>query len=119
PRSKVLILDAKETFSKQGLFQAGWRQLYGDMIEWVPLSKDGKVVSVDPAEMTVTTEFGTRHRGDVVNVIPPQWAGKIARDVGLANQTGWCPVDPVTFESTIHKNVHVIGDASIAGAMPK
>jgi sulfide dehydrogenase [flavocytochrome c] flavoprotein subunit len=119
PRSKILILDAKDMFSKQGLFQDGWRAVYGDMIEWVPLSRDGKVTQVIPREMTVVTEFGTRHRGDVINVIPPQFAGKIARDAGLANNTGWCPVDPVSFESRQVPNVHVLGDASLAGAMPK
>ena len=119
PRSKILVLDAKDQFSKQGLFTAGWKAVYGDMIEWVPLSKDGKVVRAIPGEMTVVSEFGQRHKGAVVNVIPPQFAGQIARDAGLANQTGWCQVDPVTFESAVHKNIHVIGDASIAGAMPK
>jgi sulfide dehydrogenase [flavocytochrome c] flavoprotein chain len=119
PRSKILILDAKDQFSKQGLFQDGWREAYGDMIEWVPLSRDGRVTQVVPGEMTVVTEFGTRHRGDVVNVIPPQFAGKIARDAGLANDTGWCPVNPVSFESRQVPNVHVLGDASIAGGMPK
>ncbi len=119
PRSKILILDAKDKFSKQGLFQAGWKAVYGDMIEWVPLSNDGKVVRVTPEEMTVVTEFGQRHRGAVVNIIPPQFAARIARESGLADQTGWCPVDPATFESTVHSNVHVIGDAALAGAMPK
>jgi sulfide dehydrogenase [flavocytochrome c] flavoprotein subunit len=119
PRSKILVLDAKDQFSKQGLFLAGWKAVYGDMIEWVPLSKDGKVVRVMPKEMTVVSEFGQQHKANVVNVIPPQLAGKIARDSGLANQTGWCAVNPATFESTAHKDVHVIGDASIAGAMPK
>ncbi|MGQ0662860.1 MAG: FCSD flavin-binding domain-containing protein [Pseudomonadota bacterium] len=119
PRSKILVLDAKDMFSKQGLFQDGWKAVYGDMIEWVALGKDGKVTQAIPAEMTLVSEFGQRHKGAVVNVIPPQWAGAIARQAGLANQTGWCPVDPVTFESAIHKNVHVIGDASLAGAMPK
>jgi sulfide dehydrogenase [flavocytochrome c] flavoprotein subunit len=119
PRSKILVLDAKDQFSKQGLFTAGWKAVYGDMIEWVPLSKDGKVVRAIPGEMTVVSEFGQRHKGAVINVIPPQFAGQIARDAGLANQTGWCQVDPVTFESAVHKNIHVIGDASIAGAMPK
>jgi len=119
PRSKILILDAKEQFSKQGLFQDGWKAVYGEMIEWVPLSKDGRVTQVVANEMTVVTEFGQRHRAAVVNIVPPQMAGKIARDAGLANQTGWCPVDPTTFESTVHKNIHVIGDACVAGSMPK
>jgi NADPH-dependent 2,4-dienoyl-CoA reductase/sulfur reductase-like enzyme len=119
PRSKILMLDAKDQFSKQGLFQDGWKAVYGDMIEWVPLSKDGKITRAIPAEMTVISEFGQRHKGAVVNLIPPQWAGAVAREAGLADNSGWCPVDPLTFESTRQKNVHVIGDACIAGAMPK
>jgi sulfide dehydrogenase [flavocytochrome c] flavoprotein subunit len=119
PRSKILVLDAKENFSKQALFQDGWKSEYGEMIEWVPLSKDGRVTQVDTGAMTVVTEFGQRHRAAVVNIVPPQYAGRIARDSGLANNTGWCPVDPATFESTVHKDVFVVGDATIAGAMPK
>ncbi len=106
-------------FSKQGLFQDGWKAVYGDMIEWVPLSKDGKITQAIPGELTVVSEFGQRHKGAVVNVIPPQFAGAIARNSGLANTTGWCPVNPTTFESTLVKDVYVLGDASIAGAMPK
>lgn len=119
PRSKIMILDAKDQFSKQGLFTAGWKAVYGDMIEWVPLSKDGKVVKAIPSEMTVVTEFGQQIKADVVNLIPPQFAGQIARDSGLANQGGFCAIDPLNFESAVHRNIHVIGDASIAGAMPR
>jgi sulfide dehydrogenase [flavocytochrome c] flavoprotein subunit len=123
PRSKIVALDSKDAFSKQGLFQDAWKELYGPMIEWVPLGQDGKVVQAIPGEKTLVSEFGQRHRGDVVNVIPPQMAGRIARDAGLAAtegaMAGWCPVDPFTFESTRAKDIHVIGDASIAGAMPK
>jgi NADPH-dependent 2,4-dienoyl-CoA reductase/sulfur reductase-like enzyme len=123
PRSKSVALDSKDAFSKQGLFQDAWKELYGPMIEWVPLGQDGKVVQAIPGEKTLVSEFGQRHRGDVINVIPPQMAGRIARDAGLAAtegaMAGWCPVDPFTFESTRAKDIHVIGDASIAGAMPK
>jgi sulfide dehydrogenase [flavocytochrome c] flavoprotein subunit len=119
PRSKILILDAKDQFSKQGLFTQGWKAVYGDMIEWVPLSKDGKVVRAIPSEMTVISEFGQRYKAAVINLIPPQYSAQIARDSGLANQTGWCAIDPLTFESAVHKNIHVLGDASIAGGMPK
>ncbi|MBM3481538.1 MAG: cytochrome C, partial [Alphaproteobacteria bacterium] len=123
PRSKIVALDSKDAFSKQGLFQDAWKELYGPMIEWVPLGQDGKVVQAIPGEKTLVSEFGQRHRGDVVNVIAPQMAGRIARDAGLAAtegaMAGWCPVDPFTFESTRAKDIHVIGDASIAGAMPK
>ena len=66
----------------------------------------------------MVTDFG-RHKADVANVIPPQKAGRIAEIAGVADRTGWCPIDPVTFESKLVPNIHVIGDAAIAGAMPK
>lgn len=118
PRSKLLLLDPKDAFSKQKLFQAAWRDLYPGLLEWVPLSSGGKVVSVDPKARTLTTEFGS-HRADVANVIPPQCAGGIAAAAGVADKTGWCPIDPVSFESRLQPNIHVVGDAAIAGAMPK
>ena len=118
PRSKVLILDAKDSFSKQGLFQAAWKALYPGMIEWVALSAGGKVVRIDAASKTLVTEFGN-HKAQVANVIPPQRAGGITQVAGAADRSGWCPIDPVTFESKLQPNVHVIGDACIAGGMPK
>lgn len=119
PRSKILALDAKEGFSKQGLFQDGWRALYGDMIEWVPGNRDGRVVKVDVAERVLETEFGTRHKVDVANVIPPQSAASVAAASGLVNDTGWVPVNTRTFEARAAAGIHVIGDANIPGPMPK
>ena len=120
PKSKILILDAKENFAKQGLFTAGWKKLYGDMIEWVPASKEGKVKRVDLNAMAVYAgELEGEHKGAVINLVPPQSAGKVALDSGLANDKGWCPVNPTTFESTLQKGVYVIGDACIAAPMPK
>lgn len=118
PKSKLIILDAKDQFSKKGLFEAAWKKLYPGMIEWVSLSFGGKVTSVDPKTKTLVTEFG-KHQADVANVIPPQRAGEIAAVAGVSDQTGWCSIDPVTFESKLQKNIHVIGDATIAGGMPK
>jgi sulfide dehydrogenase [flavocytochrome c] flavoprotein subunit len=118
PKSKILILDAKENFSKQGLFMGGWKALYDGIIEWVPLAKDGKVVKVDPKTKQLECELGAKHKGDVVNVVPPQKAGAIAMAAGV-NQGDWCPINPATFESTKQKDIHVIGDASIAAPMPK
>jgi len=118
PKSKVIILDAKDAFSKQGLFRNAWKELYPNNLEWVSLSTGGKVTSVDPGEMVLVTDFG-RHKADVANVIPPQKAARIAEAAGVADRTGWCPIDPVTFESKLQPNIHVVGDASIAGAMPK
>lgn len=119
PKSKILILDAKDNFSKQGLFQDGWKQFYGDMIEWVPFSKDGKVVRVDAKNQTVETEFGKLHKADVLNVIPPQKAGAIAEQAGVTNASGWVPIKPQTFESELVPDIYVVGDATLSSPMPK
>ena len=118
PRSKVLILDAKDTFSQQRLFERAWKELYGDMIERVALSQGGRVTSVDPSTGTIVTEFGN-YTAQVANVIPPQKAGRIAEIAGAADHTGWCPINPITFESKLVPNIHVIGDACLGGGIPK
>ncbi|MDB5411897.1 MAG: Flavocytochrome c sulfide dehydrogenase flavin-binding [Rubritepida sp.] len=118
PRSKLLVLDAKDAFSKQRLFEAAWAALYPGLLEYVPLSAGGRATGVDVAARAVITDFGN-HEGAVVNVIPPQRAGAIAQIAGAADRSGWCPIDPVSFESKLVPRVHVIGDAAIAGAMPK
>ena len=92
--------------------------LYPGLIEWVALSQGGKITAVDPATMTLVTDFAS-HKADVANVIPPQQAGRIAQAAGIADRSGWCPVDPVSFGATLQPDIHVIGDAAIAGAMPK
>jgi sulfide dehydrogenase [flavocytochrome c] flavoprotein chain len=118
PRSKLIVLDAKDQFSKQRLFQNAWKELYPNHLEWVSLSSGGKVTSVEPGTKTFVTDFG-KHEAKVANVIPPQKAGRIAEVAGVVDRSGWCPIDPVTFESKLQPNIHVIGDATIAGAMPK
>ena len=118
PKSKLIVLDAKDAFSKQRLFQQAWAELYPGLLEWVPLSRGGKVISVDATTRTLVTDFG-RHQAKVANVIPPQKAGRIADVAGVTDRSGWCPIDPVTFESRLQPGIHVIGDAAIAGAMPK
>jgi NADPH-dependent 2,4-dienoyl-CoA reductase/sulfur reductase-like enzyme len=118
PRSKLLILDAKDRFSKQPLFMAAWRELYGDLLEWQGRSDGAEVVSVVPEEMRLDTDFDSI-TADVANVIPPQQAGAIAAVAGVADASGWCPIEPLTFESRLQPDIHVIGDAAIANAMPK
>jgi NADPH-dependent 2,4-dienoyl-CoA reductase/sulfur reductase-like enzyme len=118
PRSKLIVLDAKDTFSKQRLFLGAWKELYPGLLEWVPLSRGGGVTAVEAATRTLVTDFG-RHRAAVANVIPPQKAGRIAEVAGVTDRSGWCPIDPATFESRLQPGIHVIGDAAIAGAMPK
>lgn len=118
PRSKVLLLDAKDGYSQQRLFEAAWKELYPGMIERIALSQGGRVTSVDASTGTIVTEFGN-YTADVANVIPPQKAGRIAEIAGAADNTGWCPIDPVSFASKLVPNIHVIGDAAISGGIPK
>ncbi len=124
PKSKVMIFDPKPKFSKQGLFTGAWKKMYGyqsdnAMIEWHGQQEEAGVVKVNAANNSIVTAFGDEIKADVLNVIPPQKAGAIAFAAGLTNDSGWCPVDLGTFESAIHPNIHVIGDASIATGMPK
>ena len=118
PKSKILVLDPKKKFSKQGLFKEGWAKLYGGMIEYRNADNDGVVRRVDPKTRMLYTDFD-EYKGDVVNFIPSQRAGKIAQFSGLTDKTEWCPVDHLTFESKLVPGVHVIGDATIASPMPK
>lgn len=123
PNSKIVVLDPKEKFSKFGLFMDGWKRHYGygtdkSMIKWIKKSEGGTVTKVDVATKTVTAGAGT-FKADVLNIIPSQKAGKIAFTAGLTNDKGWCPIDHKTFESKIHKNIHVLGDSSVASPMPK
>lgn len=118
PKSKILILDANAGFAKQALFEQGWQTCYADMIEWVPVTEGGAVQHVDPTSMTLHTDLD-EHKVDVANVIPAQIAAQLAVDNGLADQSGWCPVDAKTFESTLIPNIYVLGDAILAGEMPK
>jgi sulfide dehydrogenase [flavocytochrome c] flavoprotein subunit len=118
PRSKILILDGKDGFPQQRLFENAWNELYPGMIERVSLSQGGRVTSVDAATNTVVTDFGS-YAAQVANVIPPQKAGRIAAIAGAVDKTGWCPIDPISFGSKLVPNIHVIGDACIGGGIPK
>ncbi|MCW5719725.1 MAG: FAD-dependent oxidoreductase [Devosia sp.] len=118
PKSKVIILDAKDTFSKQALFTAAWEELYPGMIEWVSFADGGEVTAVDPAGMTVETLFDS-YGGDVINIIPPQRAGSLVIAAGLSNGGDWCEVDGGTFESRVAPGIHLLGDAIMSGDMPK
>lgn len=118
PRSKVIVLDQKENFTMQKLFEAAWQELYPGLIEWVGLSNGGALSAIEPATKTISTDFD-KYQATVASIIPTQTAGRAADLAHVADRTGWCPVDPLTFESKLQKNIHVIGDAAIAGAMPR
>ena len=117
-KSRIIVLDPKPTFSKQALFLEGWEKHYPGMIEWQDPKVHGGIKSVDPSTGEVKTDLAN-YKADLANVIPAQMAGKIARDTGLVDQSGWCPIDPETMKSKMDPNIFVVGDACIPGDMPK
>jgi NADPH-dependent 2,4-dienoyl-CoA reductase/sulfur reductase-like enzyme len=119
PRSKILILDAKDKFSKQALFEEAWSTYYKGMIEWVPGAFGGAVTAVDPQAMTITTAAGDVHKAGVANVVPAQEAGRIAHEAGLVDDRGWCPIVPASMRARNQPDIYVLGDAAIASPMPK
>ena len=116
-KSKVLIADANDSFSKKGLFEQAWKRHYPGMIEWTAGAAGGKVVKFDAKTNTASSDFND-FKGDVVNIIPPHHAGMIAKNAGLTNEKGWCPVDMLTMESSKAKDVWIVGDACVHGELP-
>jgi sulfide dehydrogenase [flavocytochrome c] flavoprotein subunit len=88
------------------------------MVEWISAGQEGSIERIDAQRRIVFTEFN-EHRSDVLNVVPPQKAGTLAQESGLADESGWCPIDPHSFASTLQPHIHVIGDACVATPMPK
>lgn len=117
PTAKILIVDPKEGFSKQGLFEDGWERHYAGMIERIGPDFGAGNVSVDPNAMTVDID-GQVETVDVCNVIPAQRAGNIAFAAGITDGN-WAPVSAYDLSSTMDENIHVLGDAAAQGAMPK
>ncbi len=120
PKSKLVIFDAKTTFSKQPAFEEAFEKYYSGIIELNLTNEidDFRVVRVDPKTMEVETKSGTKVKAAVANIIPPQTAGDIALKAGCA-EGPWCPVKPQTFSSAKVEDVYVLGDAAIAADMPK
>jgi sulfide dehydrogenase [flavocytochrome c] flavoprotein chain len=118
PRCKILIFDANNHFPRQDEFTEAWKSLYPGMVEWISVLDGGAVERVD-AERMMVVAGGQEHRADVANIIPPQAPAQVAVDAGFASDHGWCPVNPLTFESTLISNAYVIGDSCIADPMPK
>lgn len=115
--ARIVILDAKDHFPMQPLFADSWDRHYPGVIEWQDPGIHGGVKSVDPKAMTVTTDLET-HKAALVNVIPPQQAGSLARAMGLTDESGFCPLDAGTMKSSKDPHIHVIGD-SATGDFPK
>jgi NADPH-dependent 2,4-dienoyl-CoA reductase/sulfur reductase-like enzyme len=117
-KSKIIVLDPKPTFSKQALFLEGWEKHYPGMIEWQDPKMHGGIKGVDPKTGEIRTDLAN-YQATLANVIPAQWAAKIARDASLADQSGFCPIDPENMKSKMDANIFVVGDACIPGDMPK
>ena len=120
PTAKIVVVDPKGKFSKQGLFEEAWSKYYPGMIEWVGADfTGGAIARVDVNAMELEDAGGEIYKADAMNVIPAQKAGMIAQAAGAANDSGWCPIDPASFKSTLVPDTYVLGDSSIAAAMPK
>ena len=117
PSAKIIVADPKPKFSKMGLFQEGWGNHYSGMIDWIGSEFGGGNVSVDPDAMTVTID-GEVTKVDACNVIPAMKAGRICEIAGIT-EGNWAPVSGHTMQSRIDENIHVLGDASAQGDMPK
>lgn len=120
PKSKLVLFDAKHTFSKQSVFEEAFAEYYKDIIE-VNLTNeidDYSVVKVDAGTGEVTAKSGRKEKAALANIIPAQKAGRIAELAGVT-EGDWCPINPENFTSTKVKDVWVVGDAAIAADMPK
>lgn len=115
--AKVIVLDTKPKFSKQGLFMDGWERHYGDMVEWISPEVHGGIKNINPDTMEIETDLDT-FKADAACVIPAQKAGAIAMHAGVTDGD-WAPIMPATMASKADPNIHVLGDASIASSMPK
>ena len=118
PKSKVLILDANaEITSKKALFEKVFKEIYPGIIEY---RANAALLDVDASSTTAILDF-EQVRADVLNVIPPQQAGVIARNAGLTLvNKKWVGVDWLTMLATNSSNIHVIGDATFPSPlMPK
>lgn len=141
PTAKVIIVDPKDSFVTDETMMLGWNRLYKfnlpedyvkkmskdveiknhsgtSMLSWVRAKDGGRTLKIDAKNMRIETEAESI-KADVINVIPPMRAGKVAKTLGLSDSTGFCPIERRNFASSLIPNVYVIGDASIADAMPK
>ena len=117
PTAKILIVDPKEKFSKQALFEEGWQNHYAGMIDRIGPDFGATNVSVNADEMTVNID-GEVTKVDACNVIPAMKAGRICELAGIT-EGNWAPVSGHTMQSRIDGNIHVLGDATNQGDMPK
>jgi sulfide dehydrogenase [flavocytochrome c] flavoprotein chain len=120
PKSKLVILDPKKTFSKQPVFVEAFERYYKGIVDLHLTTDidDFSITALDPKTRVFTTKSGTKFKADVANIIPQQRAGEIAVKAGCT-EGDWCPIDPDNFTSKKVKDVYVLGDAAVANEMPK
>ena len=119
-KCKILILDSKDSFTKQENFFYEWGLNFKDTIEWIPRKKGGKVVFFNSQDNLVKTENGETFKGDFIHIIPEQKTSRLISDSRLIDdQSDWCQINPVTFELIGQKDIYVLGDSINAWDMPK
>lgn len=117
PTANIIVLDPKPKFSKQGLFSEGWESHYPGMVQWIDPDTHGGILNVDTDTLTVETDLDT-FEADAMSIIPAQKAGAIAMHSGVTDGD-WAPIVPASMQSKADENIYVLGDASVASAMPK
>ena len=117
---KILILDSKNSFTKQENYFHEWQVNFRDEIEWIPRSKGGKVIFYDQKKNLVKNSDGQIFKGDFIHIIPEQKAASIFFDSELLNDgKDWCEINPISFEINRFKDIYAVGDSIDAWAMPK
>jgi NADPH-dependent 2,4-dienoyl-CoA reductase/sulfur reductase-like enzyme len=117
-KSKIVVLDTKPSFPLQPVFQESWEKYFPGMIEWQDPQMHGGIKRVDPKTGEVVTDLAS-YKAALANVIPAQFAPRIASAAGLTDDTGFCPIDADTMKSSVDRNIYVLGDACASGDMPK
>lgn len=112
--ARLIVLDANPGIQAEPVnFGNAFRDRYKGVLTYVP---NAGVLQVDSTARSVQTTAGT-FQGAVLNVIPDQRAGQIVNDAGLTNDpTGrWALVDPLSYASTLHPDIHILGDSQGTG----
>ena len=118
PKAKLLLLDPRDSFPMKDLFEDAWAERFGAMVERIG-GVNHRIAKVNALTRTITTDFGETFTADVLSLIPPQRAADLTAAAGLRDPSGWCPVNHMTFESSLRPGIHVIGDSAALGSVPK
>jgi len=114
PGSKVIVLDANaDILVEKEIFGHAFDTTYAGIVEY---HKEVVITGVDSDQLVVSTESMSDIKADVLNIIPEQSAGEIIKSAGLITLADrWAGVNPLSYESTVVNNIHVIGDSQGTG----